>query len=204
VEEGVWWIDLVSVWKDRGDLELLVDHADVDSFDPGTNPCQINTSVSSSGENMGDRVRLPARSFSAICVMIEDLNMSLRAMNLVELLSCPIPVLKMFSRPTLRFYNVLHSNLTAISRELLKASIGYLSQSLLRSGSSSHAPGRNQVSKRCDDHLVGILRYGDFFEDVSLDSVYLLRGPCADFHAVFDTVPFLLYSSVLSRLFARR
>lgn len=48
-------------------------------------------------------------------------------MNLVELLFYPIPVLKIFSRPTLRFYNSLYSNLTVISRELLKASIRYLS-----------------------------------------------------------------------------
>ena len=136
--------------------------------------------------------------------MIKDLNISPRAMNLVELLSCSIPVLKMFSRPTLRFHNFLHSNLTAISRELLKASIRHLSQPLLRSGSSSHAPGRNQVSERCDDHLMGILCHGDVFEDVGLDLVCLLRGPCADFQAVFDTVLFLLYSSVLSRLFAQR
>ncbi len=65
VEEGVWGIDLVSVWKDLGDLEVLVDHADVDFFDLGTKLCQTNKSVSSSGENMGDRVDLPAKSSSA-------------------------------------------------------------------------------------------------------------------------------------------
>jgi len=60
-------------------------------------------------------------------VIIKDLNILPRVMNLVELLSRPIPVLKMFSRPTLRFHNFLYSNLTVISRELLKASIRYLS-----------------------------------------------------------------------------
>lgn len=62
MEEGLWWIDLVSVWKDMGNSELPVDHADVDFFDLGTKLCQINKSVSSSGENMGDRVGLPGKS----------------------------------------------------------------------------------------------------------------------------------------------
>ena len=63
--EGVWWIDLVSVWKGKGDAELRVDHADVDFFDLGTKLCQINKSVCSSGEDMDDRVSLPAKSSSA-------------------------------------------------------------------------------------------------------------------------------------------
>jgi hypothetical protein len=65
MEEGVWWIDLVSGWKDEGDSELPVAHADVDFFDLGTKLCQVNKSVSSSGENMDDRVGLPAKSSSA-------------------------------------------------------------------------------------------------------------------------------------------
>ena len=65
VEEGIWWIDLVSVWKAKGDSELPVDHADVDFFDLGTKLCQINKSVSSSREIMDDRVGLLAKSSSA-------------------------------------------------------------------------------------------------------------------------------------------
>lgn len=42
VEEGIWWIHLVSVWKDGEDLELPVDRADVDFFDLGTKLCQIS------------------------------------------------------------------------------------------------------------------------------------------------------------------
>ena len=58
-------MDLVSVWKDRGDSELPVDHGDVDFFNLGTKLCQINKLVSSSGENRDDRVILPAKSSSA-------------------------------------------------------------------------------------------------------------------------------------------
>ena len=58
-------MDLVSVWKDRGDSELPVDYGDVDFFNPGTKPCQINKSVSSWGENRDDRVVLPAKGSSA-------------------------------------------------------------------------------------------------------------------------------------------
>ena len=65
VEEGVWWIDLVSVWKDKEDSELPVDHADVDFFDLGTKLCQIKKLLSSSRKIMDDRVGLPAKSSSA-------------------------------------------------------------------------------------------------------------------------------------------
>lgn len=65
MKEGVWWIDLVSVWKDKGNLELSVYHASVDFFDLGTKLCHINQSISSPGENIDDRVDLPAKSFSA-------------------------------------------------------------------------------------------------------------------------------------------
>lgn len=58
-------MNLVSVWKDRGDSELPVDHGDVDFFNPGTKLCQINKSVSSSRENRDDRLVLLAKSSSA-------------------------------------------------------------------------------------------------------------------------------------------
>jgi hypothetical protein len=53
IVEGLW-IDLVSGWKDSEDSELLVDL--------GTKLCQINKPVSNSGENMDNRVGLPAKS----------------------------------------------------------------------------------------------------------------------------------------------
>lgn len=59
--EGLW-IDLASGWKDSGDSELLVDHANIEFFDLGTKVCQINKPVSDSGENMDNRVGLPAKS----------------------------------------------------------------------------------------------------------------------------------------------
>ncbi len=36
VEEGLWWIELVSGGEDTGDSELLVVHANINFFDPGT------------------------------------------------------------------------------------------------------------------------------------------------------------------------
>ena len=62
MEEGVWWIDMMFIWKDKRYSELPVDRADVDFFDLGTKLCQINKSVSSSVENMDDRVELPTKS----------------------------------------------------------------------------------------------------------------------------------------------
>ena len=62
MEEGLWWIDMVSIWKDKRYLELPVDHAGVDFFDLGTKLYQTNKSVSSSVENMDDRVDLPTKS----------------------------------------------------------------------------------------------------------------------------------------------
>jgi len=62
VEEGVWRINLVSVWKDKGDLELSVDQANIDFFDLGTKLYHINQSISSPGKNMDDRLGLPAKS----------------------------------------------------------------------------------------------------------------------------------------------
>ena len=52
----------MSIWKEKRYSELPVDHADVDFFDLGTKLCQINKSVSSSVENMNDRVDLPTKS----------------------------------------------------------------------------------------------------------------------------------------------
>jgi len=63
--ERLWWIDLVSVWKDRGYSELPVDHTDINSFDLRIKLYQINKSVSNSEENIGNRVGLPAKSSSA-------------------------------------------------------------------------------------------------------------------------------------------
>jgi hypothetical protein len=60
IMEGLLWVDSVSVCKDSGDLELLVDHADIDFFDLGTKLCQNNKPVSSSGANMDNRVGLLA------------------------------------------------------------------------------------------------------------------------------------------------
>jgi hypothetical protein len=60
--EEVWWIDMVSIWKDKRYLELPVDRAGVDFFDLGTKLCQVNKSVSSSVGNMDDRVDLPTKS----------------------------------------------------------------------------------------------------------------------------------------------
>ena len=62
VEERVWWIDMVSSWKDRRYSELLVNHSGVDFFDLGTKLCQINKSVSGSVGNREDRVDLPVKS----------------------------------------------------------------------------------------------------------------------------------------------
>jgi hypothetical protein len=50
VEEGVWWIDMVFVRKDKRDSELPVNHAGVDFFDLRTKLCQITKLVSSSVE----------------------------------------------------------------------------------------------------------------------------------------------------------
>jgi hypothetical protein len=36
VEEGLWWIKLVSGGEDNGDSEPLVVHADINFFDLGT------------------------------------------------------------------------------------------------------------------------------------------------------------------------
>jgi hypothetical protein len=62
VKEGAWWIDFVSIWKDSGNSELLVDHGNIDLFDLGTKLCQVNKSVSSPEENMDHRVGLPTKS----------------------------------------------------------------------------------------------------------------------------------------------
>jgi hypothetical protein len=62
VEEGVWWIDMLSSWKDRRHSELLVNHAGVDLFDLRTKLCQINKSVSGSVGNREDRVDSPVKS----------------------------------------------------------------------------------------------------------------------------------------------
>jgi hypothetical protein len=53
---------MVSIWKDKRYSELPVDRTDVDFFNPGTKLCQINKSVSSSVENVDDRVDLPTKA----------------------------------------------------------------------------------------------------------------------------------------------
>lgn len=62
VVEGVWWIDLVSVCKDREDSEPSINRADVDFFNIGTKLCRINKSGSGCGENMDNSVVLPAKA----------------------------------------------------------------------------------------------------------------------------------------------